>query len=167
MKDFFLTDNEIQDLIDEPKQMKQSAATVIRGMQKKSGRGASFLQNSVKFSRNSGNGDCWLIYLRHNQENMLDFSCGLGFIPKGRTKPFMLRRYNGKSHEHTNRLEAAQPFYNFHIHQATEKYQLSSYAAEHYAYPTNLYADIFGAFKSLLDDCKVNQDVEGKQTSLF
>ena len=80
----------------------------------------------------------------------------------------MLKRYNGKSHEHTNQLDAEQPFYDFHIHQATEKYQLSSYADEHYACPTNLYADIFGAFNNLLVDCKVNEaNAEDKQPDLF
>jgi hypothetical protein len=33
-----------------------------------------------------------------------------------------LRRHNGKSHEHTNQIEAGA-FYDFHIHRATERYQ--------------------------------------------
>lgn len=63
----------------------------------------------------------------------------------------MLRRYNGKSHEHTNRLEAQPPFYDFHIHQATERYQTSSYADEHFATTTVAYVDLAGAFKCLMD----------------
>ena len=36
---------------------------------------------------------------------------------------FRLRRYNGKSHEHTNPIEK-EIFYDFHIHTATERYQV-------------------------------------------
>jgi len=57
--------------------------------------------------------------VRFDEGETPDFSCGLGFIPKGKTQVFSLRRYNGKSHQHTNRLDENQPFYDFHIHQAT------------------------------------------------
>ncbi|MDZ7814842.1 MAG: DUF1828 domain-containing protein [Planctomycetota bacterium] len=33
-----------------------------------------------------------------------------------------MRRYNGKSHQHTNKIEG-NTFFDFHIHQATERYQ--------------------------------------------
>ena len=167
MKEFFLTDREIQDLIDEPKQMNRSAGSLLQGMKIKRGRGTSYQQNSLKFSRSNGEGE-WLIYLRCNRENPFDFSCGLGFIPKGRGQAFTLIRYNGKSHQHTNRLENEETFYDFHIHRATEKYQKSSYDDEHHAQPTDLYTNLHGAFKILLADCKatdVNSD--DRQTRLF
>lgn len=154
MKDFCLTDDEIQSLIDEPKRLLQSTDSILQKMKQKKGREASFRQNSVTFPRESEKGN-WLIYLRSSTENMFDFSCGLGFIPAGRKKPFMLMRYNGKSHFHTNQMEGESPFLDFHIHRATEKYQGASYKDDHYAEPTERYADLRGAFKCLLHDCNV------------
>ena len=167
MKKFFLTDREIQDLIDEPKRMDCPADSLLRDMKIKPGREASHEQRSQKFLRNNEEGE-WLIYLRRSRENPFDFSCGLGFIPKGRTQVFTLIRYNGKSHQHTNRLENEDVFYDFHIHRATEKYQKSSYHDEHYAQPTDLYTDLPGAFKNLLTECKVTDfNSDDKQTRLF
>ncbi len=144
-----------------------SADFLMRKMKIKQGRGSSHLQNSRKFPRTNGKGE-WLIYLRRNKENPLDFSCGLGFTPEGRSQIFTLRRYNGKSHHHTNRLENQIPFYDFHVHQATEKYQRSPYSDEHYAYPTDRYTDLHGAFKNFLIDCKVMGDhVDDQQKRLF
>jgi len=52
----------------------------------------------------------------------LDFSIILAYCPEASNQLFRLRRYNGKSHEHTNTIEADK-FYNYHIHTATERYQ--------------------------------------------
>ena len=167
MKNLFFTDREIQDLVDESKVMPCPAHDLLSGMKTKSGIGASHSQTTFKFSRNNGDGK-WLIYLRLSNENSFDFSCGLGFIPKNKTVAFTLRRYNGKSHEHTNQLETKIPFYDFHIHKATERYQKSSYDDEHYAEPTDRYTDIYGAFDALLIDCKVVGDSsDGRQARLL
>ena len=160
MKNFFLTDREIKNLINESKNMNRSVHSLVMNMKIKQGRGASHSQNMIKFPRSNGEGE-WLIYLRQNRENHLDFSCGLGFIPRGRKHAFTLVRYNGKSHQHTNHLEKQEEFYDFHIHQATERYQRSSYADEHYATSTSLYTDIHGAVNALLSDCKVMGDDSG------
>lgn len=135
MKDFFLTDQEIKDLIDEPKRINCSATSLSRRIKIKRGKGVAHFQYSLKFPRNNEEGK-WRIFLRRSKENPLDFSCGLGFIPKGRNHAFILIRYNGKSHQHKNQLENENTFYDFHIHQATEKYQKSSHKNEHYARPT-------------------------------
>jgi len=79
-------------------------------------------------------------------------------------EPFCLRRYNGKNHKPTNQLEH-EAFYDFHIHQATERYQKSSYDEDHYA---DLYPDFLGAFKRLVIDCKVTwNSVDDRQMRLF
>ena len=167
MKELFFTDVQIQDLIVEPKLLDCSASALMHGMKSKSGREASHSQISRKFPRRKGEGD-WLIYLRRSRENQFDFSCGLGFIPKDKNQAFTLTRYNGKSHQHTNMLEKEKPFYDFHIHIATEKYQRSSYSTEHRADITNRYADFYGAFTALLNDCNVSlNDFDSGQTSLF
>ncbi len=160
MKDFFLTDEEIRVLIDEPKKMNRSTDSLLRDMKIKKGRASSVFQYAFRFPRQNNEGS-WQIYLRRNRENALDFSCGMEFVPKGRNQAFTLRRYNGKSHEHTNRLEGHPPFYDFHIHEATEKYQRSSYKDEHYATPTDRYADLSGAVRCLLADFQVTGDSSG------
>lgn len=154
MKDFFLTNREISELIDEPKQIGCSANSILRGMKAKVGKFPFILQNSYEFPRQNGR-ENWLIYLRRNEENLLDFSCGLGLFPEGRGELFSIRRYNGKSHRHTNWLDGKQGFYDFHIHQTTEKYQKSSYKDDHYADTTDRYTRFEEAFRCLLKDFKV------------
>lgn len=151
---FFLTDDEIRDLIEEPKRMELTADALLHNMYDKPGRESAFLQNAHKFPRIGGAGE-WQIYLRQSKANPLDFSCGLGIIPQGGVEIFMLRRYNGKSHWHANPLENEAAFYAFHIHHATERYQKSDYDAVHYACPTDRYVDLRGALPCMLHDFRV------------
>ena len=60
--------------------------------------------------------------LRQNKINRLDFSVILAVRVPQSNLLFRLRRYNGKSHEHTNHIEG-DTFYDYHIHMATERYQ--------------------------------------------
>lgn len=60
--------------------------------------------------------------LRQSRINGLDFSIILAVIVPQSTQVFRLRRYNDRSHEHTNQIEH-ETFYDFHIHFATERYQ--------------------------------------------
>ncbi len=63
-----------------------------------------------------------------------------------------LRRYNGKSHRHSNPLEQ-EVFYDFHIHTATERYQLSGNREDTYAQTSGRYASLEEAIDCLLQDC--------------
>jgi hypothetical protein len=92
------------------------------------------------------------LILRQSQFNPLDFSVILAFRPTGLTQLFRLRRYNGKSHEHTNTLERST-FYDFHIHTATERYQDSGLREDTFAEPTDRFVDFQGAIRCMLDDC--------------
>ena len=67
-------------------------------------------------------GNEFRIILRQSNSNSLDFSIILAVYPPQSNQPFRLRRYNGKSHQHTNIIENDM-FYDFHIHKATERYQ--------------------------------------------
>lgn len=155
MKGVLFTDAEIDALVQEPKRLSRPVAGILRGMKTKEGREESYEQNTVEFPRNVGVGK-WFIYLRKSRENAFDFSCGFGLIPAVKTrKHFMLKRYNGKSHWHANALEKTPPFYDFHIHTATERYQQSAYSNDHYAETTGLYHDFRGAFRTLLSECHV------------
>ena len=92
------------------------------------------------------------LILRWGSFNYLDFSVILAIVPSGSNTLFRLRRYNGKSHEHTNKIEQ-KTFYDFHIHTATERYQQFGMAADSYAETTKRYADFHGALDCMLRDC--------------
>jgi hypothetical protein len=92
------------------------------------------------------------LILRQSSFNVLDFSIILSYRPPSTSQFFRLRRYNGKSHEHTNQLER-QKFYGFNIHQATERYQDSGLREDAYAEITDRYADFSGALECMIADC--------------
>jgi len=107
-------------------------------------------------------GDYRLI-LRQSNINPLDFSIILAYRPPKSNQLFRLQRYNGKSHEHTNPIEG-QTFYDFHIHQATEKYQEMGAREDTFAQPTDRFADFQGAITCMLRDCsfEVPSDPQGR-----
>lgn len=89
----------------------------------------------------------------------------LGYSPKELNTVFKLTRYNGKSHEHRNALDKNPAFYDFHIHKATERYQLAGRKEEAYAEITNRYSNLRSALRCLIDDCNVSLK-ENPQTKL-
>ncbi len=91
------------------------------------------------------------LILRQNQINLLNFSVILAVRAPHSNQIFRLRRYNGKSHEHTNHIEDVT-FYDFHIHVATERYQEIGTREDAYAEPTDRYGDFYGALRCLIDD---------------
>ena len=92
------------------------------------------------------------LILRQNNFNTLDFSIILAINPPDSNQLFRLRRYNGKHGEHTNQIEG-NTFYNFHIHQATARYQESGAREDAFAEPTDRYADFHSALRCMLEDC--------------
>lgn len=81
----------------------------------------------------------------------MDFSVILAVRVPQSNQVFRLRRYNGKSHEHTNHIEG-QSFYDFHIHLATERYQEIGAREDTYAEPTDRYETFQDALRCLLAD---------------
>jgi len=73
-----------------------------------------------------------------------------------------LRQYNGKSYEHSNKLEK-QTFYNFQIYTATERYQELGKDEDAYAEQTERYSDLQSAIDCMLSDCgfKLPADMQG------
>src|SRR5580658_4924738 len=95
----------------------------------------------------------WLI-IRQSLFQSLDFSVIVAFQPPGSYGRFILRRYNGKSHEHGNGLEGEPPFYDFHIHVATERYQRAGWPhEEHFAERSVRYGSVEEALDCALQDC--------------
>ena len=105
------------------------------------------------------------VILRQSRINPLDFSLILAVRLPRSNQLFRLRRYNGKSHEHTNHLEGDR-FYDFHIHVATERYQDLGTREDAYAQPTDRYGDFHGALTCLFADASIVLP-PGLQQNLF
>jgi len=110
-------------------------------------------------------GGKYRIILRQSNFNALDFSIILAVSPSDTNQLFRLRRYNGKSHEHTNQIEK-NTFYDFHVHLATERYQDLGGREDAFSEPTDRYADFHSALICLLEDCGFEAP-EGSQSTLF
>jgi len=145
----FLTDKEIQELINERKQMTIAPDELFRNLKEKRGhKGSEHIISRL-------DGSSFIIKVRISNENSLDFSAILGYTPSKSTKLFLLCRYNGKSHEHKNKLESENAFYDFHKHTATERYQREGTKEEYFAEITNRYSTIQEALNCLIADCNV------------
>lgn len=110
-------------------------------------------------------GTAFRLILRQSTLNVLDFSIILASLDSKSNRVFRLRRYNGKSHEHTNRIEQ-DTFYDFHIYKATERYQELGEREDGYAEPTDRYESFQGALACLIEDAYFKFPVE-PQGSLF
>jgi hypothetical protein len=142
----FLTDAEIAVLIAERKPLPSDYQAQMRLKPK---RGHKERELDLK----GGTGNEFRLVLRQSLFNPLDFSVILVFRPPKTNEVFRLRRYNGKSHEHTNAIER-QTFYDFHVHTATERYVRDSGLEEDaFAEPTDRYGDFTGAISCMLNDC--------------
>jgi hypothetical protein len=107
-------------------------------------------------------GTQYRIILRQSDSNKLDFSIVLAVNPTETNQLFRLRRYNGKSHEHTNQIEA-ETLYDFHIHYATERYQDSGLREDAFAKVTDRFADFNSALSCMIEDCgfEIPKDPQG------
>ena len=139
-----LTDSEIDALIVEPKRLPDFSKLETRPKR-------GHKERDIVIPRTAGGG--FHLILRESSFNPLDFSVILAHQSPKSTQLFRLRRYNGKSHEHTNSIEGLR-FYDFHIHQATERYQDSGFDEDTFAEVTSRYQDFSGALRCMLDDCR-------------
>ena len=105
------------------------------------------------------------LILRQSTVNVLDFSVILAALVPHSTQLFRLRRYNGRSHEHTNHIEDAS-FYDFHIHLATERYQEMGAREDAYTESTDRYGTFHDALLCLFVDASFDVPVEA-QGDLF
>lgn len=143
---FLITDTEIAKLIIEPKPLPENYRSRLRLRNK---RGHRERDLDVRGS----NGNEFRIILRQSEHNVFDFSVILAYSSRESNQLFILRRYNGRSHEHTNSLEE-ETFYDFHIHQATERYQELGSKEATYAQPSNNYNSIQEAIDCMFTECK-------------
>jgi hypothetical protein len=104
-------------------------------------------------------GNSFVICLRQSTMNTFDFSVILGYKVPGVNTIFRLRRYNGKSHYHTNTIER-ETFRDFHIHTATERYQQCGAKEDHFAVADRRYSDLNSAVDCMLADCGFRSPIE-------
>lgn len=154
-----LSDTEIAALIAEPKPLPDDYLDRVRTKPKLG-------HKERELDVSGSNGSEFRLILRESVVNSLAFSAILAYRAPNSSQWFRLRRYNGKNHEHTNVLEN-ETFYDFHIHQATERYQLESGGREDsFAQRTDRFADFPGALSCLLADCNFIIPQQA-QTALF
>ena len=108
-------------------------------------------------------GNEFRIIIRENQVNRLDFSVILAVAIPESTKKFLLRRYNGRNHEHSNPIEKVK-FQDFHIHYATERYQFKRQREDLYAEPTNRFTNVNDALQCLIADANFDAPDELQRT---
>lgn len=99
-----------------------------------------------------GDGNRFRIIVRISTINAMAFSVILGWINPATGQIFRLRRFDGKSHQHTNKIEK-EHFYDFHVHYATERYQKLGLDEDTYARIDNRFADYHQALNCMFDDC--------------
>jgi hypothetical protein len=155
---YYLTDDEIHSLIHEPKPYPGTRAAMMH------------LKTSDGHKRGSfdiqrADGSQFIVKLRQNMNNVNDFSAIIGFQEKGNSVTFILKRYNGKSHEHSNKIEKTK-IYNFHIHTATQRYQDENRKEESYAEETNRCSNLVTALDCLIEDCQITLQPD-PQRNLF
>jgi len=153
------TDDEIRALIREAKPLPRDYKANLVLRQKRGHR-------ERELTIQGAEGHEFHIILRQSSIAQLDFSVILGVTVPGTNRVFRLRRYNSRTHQHSNRLEESDEFYSFHIHQATERYQEAGCNEEAYAEPTDRFADLHGAINCMLQDCGFILP-DGEQLDLF
>ena len=151
------SDQEIAELIKERKILSNNKPIKFR---KTSHRG----NDEYRLNVTGEDGNKFQVIVRMSIFNKLNFSVILGVKVPPPKKFFRLKRYNG-NHEHTNTIED-EKINGFHIHTATERYQVNSVREEDYAELTERYTDVNGALKCLFADANFD-DPDALQDTLF
>jgi hypothetical protein len=154
----FFTNQDIDGLINERKTLPDDYQNQLKLRHKRG-------HDEREIELTGSNGSRFLLVMRLSQTNILDFSVILAYQVPNTNTSFRLRRYNGKSHEHTNKLEK-QIFYGYHIHIATERYQQFGEREDAYAEQTDRFSDLNSAVVCMLDDCGFDRPID-PQLSLW
>lgn len=152
------TDQEIATLLAERKPLPPNWAVRTRLRPKRG-------HKERELSVTGDDGNRFRLILRQSIVNPLGFSVILAAQIPQSNQIFRLRRYNGRSHEHTNHIEG-DTFYDFHIHIATQRYQEAGLREDAYAEITNRYTDFSGALTCMLSDCSFSVEENGQSRLL-
>lgn len=143
-----LTDKQILALIQERKAVEDS----FRSQLQPKGRQGHLGQDKEV---TGDDGHQFAIIVRQSALNHLDFSVILAYDGPELGHRFLLCRYNGRGHEHFNKLESQQLTDDYHIHRATERYQKAGLKEEGFAETTDRYLDWKSALECLIKDCNI------------
>lgn len=136
-----LSDAQITGLIAEPKPIVEVKALTP-------GKVAAGHRRSTKRVEGTA-GSSFRLMVRQAIADPDDFSVSLGYAVPASNRLFLLRRHNGDSHRHPNKLEGTV-VRGFHVHLATERNQLAGFKEDGYAEATTSYSDLAGAISHLL-----------------
>jgi hypothetical protein len=141
------TDLEIAEFIQEPKKAPTDTIDKLAKMRHRR------CHSELNLDITAQSGTQYRLIIRQSKLYISDFSVILALNPLKTSHLFRLRRYNGKSHYHTNVIERAVPFYNYHIHMATERYQGLGLDEDAYAEPCERFYNMDTALRCLINDC--------------
>jgi hypothetical protein len=140
-----LTDEQIKYLVSEPKPLPSGYRERILTLRPRNA------HQSGQLTVIAESGNSYELIARQGQ-NPLDFSLIVAYNLPSAGRLFRLRRYNGKSHMHGNRIEG-DSFYDFHIHVATMRYQARGGKEDSYAEVTDRYTNLAVALECAVQDC--------------
>ncbi len=152
-----LTDNEIAALLAEAKPLPTNWASRLAVREK-----AGQMHRQRELELLGGGGHHFRVILRQNLLNQLDFSIILTLVDADGSE-YRLVRFNGRHpSQHTNTWEKRNgltdwSFRNrFHVHRATERYQVDGLEIDGYAEVTEGY----NSFESALTEFVINNGIE-------
>ncbi|MBM2826235.1 MAG: putative cytosolic protein [Dehalococcoidia bacterium] len=153
-----LKDEEIEELITEEKVLPPNWQNRLRPRPK-----TNYAYSERELPIRSVLNRAFHIVIRTNRINLLDFSIILMFEDDDQMD-YRLMRCNGfHSSKHTNKWEKERSLPNswfnptFHIHRATERYQIAGYAIDGYAEPCDEYSSYEAALTVFLSRCRLNE----------
>jgi hypothetical protein len=152
-----ISEDEITRLLSQPKSIPDGLCVPLRHMTIRNGH----WQKSWDIDCDS---ERFVVKVRRSNVNPMSFSVILGYMIPGSYSVFRLRRYNGKSHYHSNILEG-ETFYDFHVHTATERYQMPGFKEDHFAEVTTRFYTFENALECLIAECGFRSPFEN--TPLF
>ncbi len=149
-----LTDAEIQRLIEEEKVLPANWQDCLNLKTAKDAQ----LRNKLEVTGSAGSN--FVVYLRRLELDVFCFSAILAYKRLDTGTTFRLRRYNGKDHAHTNKIEMNEILFEYHIHKATQRYQEGGFDEDQFAEATDRYSTINEAIGLLVDQCGFLRPVE-------
>lgn len=149
-------DSQIQELRNEAKRLPEGYRARLLPLPSRGRSGHRAVELRVIGER----GHEFWIKLRMSETNPRDFSAILTVRIAGSSRHFHLRRYNGASHWHPNRIEGNK-VRGFHIHHATERYQARGFSEEGYAIAADDYSTLESALDRLIDECGFVRPTQG------
>lgn len=140
------SDEEIATLLRERKRLGRGWRTQAQLREKRG-------QVERQLELSGADGTTFRLIVRRSESDPTDFSAILAVDDQRLDRLFILRRCDGPSHRHRNAIEG-DSFRDFHIHEATERYQLGGFCEDGFAQPTDRYLNADGALRCLFADAQ-------------